>query len=254
MPGWDQDDHAAAFKTFLKSCGRVVAAARERTAADKVPPPPAALVAACAAASQLAGPVGKAEAKAFFERHFTANAVAHNGPRGLLTGYYEPLLQGSRTAQGIFQTPVYKRPPDLVNLVDDVPLARVTVWCPSGLAQHLSLADVERSTFHELLRVPLGGATQTIDAQSSLFDAAFARALPPCMRNPSLSLGSRIGFRHEIQRRSARDELFSFFAFLELPHNAARMLHYPPAHVPLVDRFSFFWVLHEVGNAGKTQR
>ncbi len=111
VPGWDQDDHAAAFKTFLKSCGRVVAAARERTAADKVPPPPAALVGACAAASQLAGPVGKAEAKAFFERHFTANAVAHNGPRGLLTGYYEPLLQGSRTAQGIFQTPVYKRPP-----------------------------------------------------------------------------------------------------------------------------------------------
>src|SRR6201981_2386052 len=97
-------------------------------------------------------------------------------------------------------------------------------------------------------------ATQTIDAQSGLFDAAFARALPPCMRNPSLSLGSRVGFRHEIQRGSARDELFSFFAFLELPHNAARMLHHPPAHVALVDRVSFFRVLHEVGNASKTQR
>jgi membrane-bound lytic murein transglycosylase A len=130
VPGWDQDDHAAAFKTFLKSCGRVVAAARERTTADKVPPPPTALVAACAAASQLAGPVGKAEAKAFFERHFTANAVAHNGPRGLLTGYYEPLLQGSRTAQGIFQTPVYKRPPDLVNLVDETQRAAAS----SGLS------------------------------------------------------------------------------------------------------------------------
>src|SRR5258708_12246883 len=32
------------------------------------------------------------------------------------------------------------------------------------------------------------------------------------------------------------------------------MLHHPPAHVPLVDRFSFFRVLHEVGNAGKYQR
>ena len=41
------------------------------------------------------------------------------GPRGLLTGYYEPLLQGSRTPQGAFQTPIYKRPPDLVNLVDE---------------------------------------------------------------------------------------------------------------------------------------
>jgi membrane-bound lytic murein transglycosylase A len=119
VPGWEQDDHAAAFKAFLKSCGRVLAPARERTATDKVPPPPAALVAACASASQLAGPVSKADAKAFFEQHFTANAVAHNGPAGLLTGYYEPLLQGSRTAQGAFQTPVYKRPADLVNLVDE---------------------------------------------------------------------------------------------------------------------------------------
>jgi peptidoglycan lytic transglycosylase A len=119
VPGWDQDDHAAAFKAFLKSCGRVIAAARERTAADKVPPPPPALVVACAAASQLAGPVGRADAKAFFEQHFTPNAVAHNGARGLLTGYYEPLLQGSRTPQGAFQTPVYMRPSDLVNLVDE---------------------------------------------------------------------------------------------------------------------------------------
>ena len=119
VPGWDQDDHAAAFKAFRKSCERVVASARERTAAEKAPSPPAALVAACAAASQLAAPVGKADAKAFFEQHFTANAVAHAGPRGLLTGYYEPLLQGSRTPQGAFQTPIYKRPPDLVNLVDE---------------------------------------------------------------------------------------------------------------------------------------
>jgi membrane-bound lytic murein transglycosylase A len=119
VPGWDQDDHAAAFKTFLKSCERVVAAARERTATDKAAPPPAALVVACAAASQLAQPVGRVAAKAFFEQHFTANAVAHKGPRGLLTGYYEPLLQGSRTPQGGFQTPLYKRPADLVNLVDE---------------------------------------------------------------------------------------------------------------------------------------
>ena len=119
IAGWDEDDHGAAFKAFLNSCGRVVTAARERTATDKAPPPPAALVAVCAAARELPGPVGKAAAKAFFEQNFTANAVAHNGSPGLLTGYYEPVLQGSRTPQGDFQTPVYKRPPDLVNLVDE---------------------------------------------------------------------------------------------------------------------------------------
>lgn len=51
-----------------------------------------------------------------------------------------------------------------LNLVDGVPFARVTVWCPSTLARGLSLADVERATFHDLLPVELGGATQAISA------------------------------------------------------------------------------------------
>ena len=51
-----------------------------------------------------------------------------------------------------------------VNLVDGVPWARVTVWCPEALAENLSLAAVERATFHELLEVELAGATQTIAA------------------------------------------------------------------------------------------
>jgi len=122
IPGWEEDDHAAAFATFRKSCGRVLAAARDRTVVEKVPPPapaPPALVAACDAASRQTGTVTKANAKAFFERHFTPNAVVHSGPKGLLTGYYEPLLTGSRTPQGEFQTPIYKRPPELVNLVDE---------------------------------------------------------------------------------------------------------------------------------------
>ena len=122
IPGWEDDDHAAAFTTFRKSCERVLAAARDRTAAEKVPPPAPpspALVAACEAAGRQTGAVTKVNAKAFFERHFTPNAVVHAGPKGLLTGYYEPLLTGSRTPQGEFQTPIYKRPAELVNLVDE---------------------------------------------------------------------------------------------------------------------------------------
>jgi membrane-bound lytic murein transglycosylase A len=119
VPGWDQDDHAAAFKAFRNSCERVLAASRARAATDKPSAPSAAVVAACTAALQHSGPVTKAGARAFFEQHFAAHAVTHDGPRGLLTGYYEPLLEGSRTPQGPFQTPIYKRPPDLVNLVDD---------------------------------------------------------------------------------------------------------------------------------------
>ena len=59
-----------------------------------------------------------------------------------------------------------------VNVVDGVAWARVTVWCPEGLAARLSLADVERTTFHELLGVALAGATQTISADAvDEFDA-----------------------------------------------------------------------------------
>ncbi len=54
-----------------------------------------------------------------------------------------------------------------VNLADGAPFARVTVWCPESLAAELSRADVERSSFYELLHVSLGGATQTIGAAAA---------------------------------------------------------------------------------------
>src|SRR4051794_13617005 len=50
------------------------------------------------------------------------------------------------------------------NLADGHPFARVTVWCPERLGKDLSLADVERAPFYELLDAELGGATQTIAA------------------------------------------------------------------------------------------
>jgi GntR family transcriptional regulator len=65
-----------------------------------------------------------------------------------------------------------------VNLVDGVPWARVTVWCPEALATHLSLADVERTTFHELLDVDLAGATQTIGAAAITAEDAELLGVP----------------------------------------------------------------------------
>jgi GntR family transcriptional regulator len=62
--------------------------------------------------------------------------------------------------------------------------ARVTVWCPEARAAHLSLADVERTTFHELLGVELAGATQTISAAA--VDAADAEVLGVPVNSPAL--------------------------------------------------------------------
>jgi GntR family transcriptional regulator len=71
-----------------------------------------------------------------------------------------------------------------VQVVDGVPWARVTVWCPEGLGAHLSLADVERATFHELLGVELAGATQTISADA--LGASDAEVLGVPVGSPAL--------------------------------------------------------------------
>jgi membrane-bound lytic murein transglycosylase A len=118
LPGWEADDHAAAFGAFRKSCARIIAAARAGNKAGKIAIP-SELLAVCADAARLPDTVDRAAAKTFFEARFQPHTVVHKGSSGLLTGYYEPLLEGSRKADARFKTPIYKRPPDLVNLVEE---------------------------------------------------------------------------------------------------------------------------------------
>lgn len=118
LPGWETDDHLAAFKAFLASAPRIKAAAKAGNKAGAVAFP-SELLAACDAAAKLPTPVTKAAARAFFESTFTPHRVVHAAPRGLLTGYYEPVLEGSREKNDRFATPIYRRPPDLVNLVHE---------------------------------------------------------------------------------------------------------------------------------------
>jgi GntR family transcriptional regulator len=65
-----------------------------------------------------------------------------------------------------------------LNLADGQPFARVTVWCPEALGKRLSLADVERAPFYELLDVPLGTASQTIAAAAASKDDAALLDIP----------------------------------------------------------------------------
>ncbi|MCZ7593952.1 MAG: MltA domain-containing protein [Hyphomicrobium sp.] len=130
LPSWEADEHLAAFKTFLKSCEAAIKAAAKPAsgAPAQCKVPSGELAAACRAAQNLKAPT-KASAKAFFENQFVPHRIAHPKGQGLLTGYYEPVLEGSRTAQGKFQTPVYRRPPDLVNVVAEADRASM----PTGL-------------------------------------------------------------------------------------------------------------------------
>jgi len=112
LPGWGDDDHAAALAAFLRSHDGLGAAISKgaSTAHD--------LLDLCREAGAL-GSGSAAAARQFFETRFTPHRVSHDGGHGLLTGYYEPVVAGARQRVGPYQIPVYARPPDLINLVDE---------------------------------------------------------------------------------------------------------------------------------------
>lgn len=68
-----------------------------------------------------------------------------------------------------------------LNLADDEPFARVTVWCPEALGSSLSRDQVEQTSFYESLDdagVRLAGATQTIGAAAADADDAALLQVP----------------------------------------------------------------------------
>ena len=101
LPGWSTAPLAASVRAFVAGCARVA--------------PGQAMHEPCAAARLL--PAGdEAAARAFYESAFAAYAiVAPGGAReGLVTGYYEPVLDGSRSPSARFTQPVHGVPDDLI--------------------------------------------------------------------------------------------------------------------------------------------
>ena len=97
LANWDKDRHAEAWRAFLASCSvltRQPAWAR-----------------ACAEAETAA----IMDAKGFFERQFTPWRMS-GATSSMVTGYYEPLLNGSRTRRAPYLTPLYAAPSDLLTI------------------------------------------------------------------------------------------------------------------------------------------
>jgi membrane-bound lytic murein transglycosylase A len=111
LDGWASDDHAAAFATFLASCRPLL---RTVQPAGETRLMYFALRHVCHRAL-AAGRLTEEQARMFFESNFRPLRIAKLGDRaGFLTGYYEPIVDGSRFPTGIFKVPIYRRPPDLV--------------------------------------------------------------------------------------------------------------------------------------------
>jgi membrane-bound lytic murein transglycosylase A len=111
LGGWPEDDHVAAFKTFMDSCRAIL----PRTSPGRDAGPMfSALQQICRSArSFVASDTEKA--RGFFEVNFRPVRITTLGEAaGFLTGYYEPIVEGSRTWSEEFQVPVYRKPSNLI--------------------------------------------------------------------------------------------------------------------------------------------
>jgi membrane-bound lytic murein transglycosylase A len=110
LDGWAGDDHATAFASFLDSCR----ALKRRQPGRDSSAMSDALRAVCERAV-AAIPLEEEGARKFFEDNFRPLRINKLGDTdGFLTGYYEPIIEGSRVPTGEFTAPLYRRPPNLV--------------------------------------------------------------------------------------------------------------------------------------------
>lgn len=92
LKDWAEDDHAAAFRTFRKTCAKMVGDDWRAICSN-------------AAVDPASDPRG------FFERLFHPVLIEDGSP-ALFTGYYEPELEGAREPGGRFRHPLYALPPE----------------------------------------------------------------------------------------------------------------------------------------------
>jgi membrane-bound lytic murein transglycosylase A len=110
LAGWAADDHLAAFAAYQAGCR----ASRKKPRSDDHVQISGALGNVCRKAIEL-HPQDSDTARAFFEQNFQPVRIARLGEgEGLVTGYYEPIVAGSRFPSPEFSVPIYRRPRDLV--------------------------------------------------------------------------------------------------------------------------------------------
>ena len=102
LPDWGRGPMRESLVAFVRGC-----AALEKQVA---------WLPACQAAHAVAPKATDREIAAFFESQFDPHQVinADESASGVVTGYYEPLLRGSRTRTSRYRHPIYAVPQDLL--------------------------------------------------------------------------------------------------------------------------------------------
>ncbi|MGH6829823.1 MAG: MltA domain-containing protein, partial [Methylocella sp.] len=173
LAGFRQDDHLEAFRVFARSCTAIV----EKT------PPLRDGVAATAALKTIAHQALRAlrqevrepaQARRFFERHFRPFRVSEKGAApsisGFLTGYYEPIVEGSSLRSRDFAAPVYARPDNLDALARYPDRAAIE----AGAIDRRSPTIVWLRDWDEVFLAQVQGSARVRLADGSLLRLAYA--------------------------------------------------------------------------------
>jgi membrane-bound lytic murein transglycosylase A len=101
IPGWQEDDLSAAWSAWLESCKAMVKRNSTRSWSG-----------VCDRAKTVSGSNPQA-VRRYFEDAFQAYAIRSNSTgseTGLVTGYYEPIMNGSRVRTSRYTVPLYGYP------------------------------------------------------------------------------------------------------------------------------------------------
>ncbi len=103
IEGFTEDDFVSAWPAWLKSCNTLVSRPQWQVA--------------CTAAKLVEKP-NKTAIQTYFAQYFNVYSATNSdgSETGLITGYYEPLLKGSRTKSSQYPNPIYKQPTDLITV------------------------------------------------------------------------------------------------------------------------------------------
>lgn len=104
LPGWAEDDLAGFWPAFQANCEVMRLRSTPWASVCKE--------------AQTIDPNQREAIRGFIESRFTPHRLTDDkGTRSAtITGYYEPLLKGSRTRGGSYQIPLYRTPKDLINV------------------------------------------------------------------------------------------------------------------------------------------
>ncbi len=110
LAGWQDDDHAAAFAAFIPSCKAILRGGARGKRAMLAP----AFKRVCQRALRSL-PLDGEGARAFFEANFRPVRISKVGEaEGFLTGYWEPVVEGSQVRTDEHTVPMHRRPGDLI--------------------------------------------------------------------------------------------------------------------------------------------